>query len=293
MDFLANTQSQQRERLAFIEWRLLFFGEVKRQDLVDRFQVHGTAPTRDFKLYGQIAPENLRYDWKAKRYLPNFPFQPVFQVHPQDVLSSLAQISETPGADRSLGFPVDLPATLGQPDLIVLSALTRAIFRKQAVTIQYHSVSSGQTTREICPFALVDNGLRWHVRAFDRRTQAFRDFVVNRVTSVDLAESMPSPTEQADRDIQWQRIVELELVPHPNRPNPKATLLDYGISAPPLELKLRAATVGYTLRKWNVDCSENHSLKGDEVRLWLRNSRCLFGVETAVLAPGYSDGIAV
>jgi hypothetical protein len=42
------------------------------------------------------------------------------------------------------------------------------------------------------------------------------------------------------------------------------------------------------LRKWSVDCSADHSLKGKEFRLWLKDYLTLYGVETAVLAPGYS-----
>ncbi|PZP57297.1 MAG: WYL domain-containing protein, partial [Azospira oryzae] len=44
---------------------------------------------------------------------------------------------------------------------------------------------------------------------------------------------------------------------------------------------------GYFLRKWNVDCSPDHRLRGPEYRLWLKDPMVLYGVENAVLAPGY------
>jgi predicted DNA-binding transcriptional regulator YafY len=50
------------------------------------------------------------------------------------------------------------------------------------LAIEYHSVSSGRTVREIVPFAPIDNGQRWHVRAFDRKTQEFLNFVINRIS---------------------------------------------------------------------------------------------------------------
>ncbi len=56
-----------------------------------------------------------------------------------------------------------------------------------------------------------------------------------------------------------------------------------------LHLKVRAATVGYVLRQWIVDCSPKHSLIGKEYRLWLKNYLALYGVSNAVLAPGYKD----
>jgi hypothetical protein len=46
---------------------------------------------------------------------------------------------------------------------------------------------------------------------------------------------------------------------------------------------------GYLLRRWNVDCTEDHSLKGGEFHLWLRNRQALYGVTNLILAPGY-DG---
>jgi len=54
-----------------------------------------------------------------------------------------------------------------------------------------------------------------------------------------------------------------------------------------LRMKLRAATAGYILRQWSVDCSSDHRLRGPEYRLWLKDSLALYGAKNAVLAPGY------
>lgn len=54
-----------------------------------------------------------------------------------------------------------------------------------------------------------------------------------------------------------------------------------------LKIRARAAMAGYLLRRWNVDCTEDHSLKGGEYHLWLRNRQALYGVTNLVLAPGY------
>jgi predicted DNA-binding transcriptional regulator YafY len=73
------------------------------------------------------------------------------------------------------------PSRLTHPHLDVLASVTRAIHQECPLGIEYHSISSGQSEREIVPFALIDNGLRWHVRAFDRKSQEFRDFVITRI----------------------------------------------------------------------------------------------------------------
>lgn len=56
-EFAELTQPQ-RDRLAFIELRLRFIGEVRRQDLVTRFGIQVAAATRDIALYKEVAPRN-------------------------------------------------------------------------------------------------------------------------------------------------------------------------------------------------------------------------------------------
>ncbi|MBO6085199.1 MAG: WYL domain-containing protein, partial [Acetobacter sp.] len=63
--------------------------------------------------------------------------------------------------------------------------------------------------------------------------------------------------------------------------------MDYNMRNGSLHLKVRAAVVGYVLRKWHVDSSPDHSLRGHEYRLWLKDPLSIYGVHNAVLAPGY------
>lgn len=180
------------------------------------------------------------------------------------------------------------PSRLAHPDQNVLASVTRAIHQVCPLGIEYYSVSSGRTERQIVPFALIDNGLRWHVRAFDRQSQEFRDFVITRIKNPVVLKGLPvARHEMSDQDIQWTRIVELELVPHPDQPRPEITEMDYNMQGGVLQMKLRAATAGYTLRTWGVDCSPDHSLRGHEYRLWLKDHLAIYGVRNAVLAPGY------
>jgi predicted DNA-binding transcriptional regulator YafY len=169
----------------------------------------------------------------------------------------------------------------------VLAPICRAIHAKCSVAIHYHSVSSGESDRVILPFALVDSGLRWHVRAFDRKTAEFRDFVITRIEAPQMLDESPKVGERPGDDTQWTRIVEVELVPHPDQPRPEITVRDYDLTDGALMLKLRAATAGYMLRRWSVDCSPDHRLRGPEYRLWLKDHLALYGVKNAVLAPGY------
>lgn len=153
--------------------------------------------------------------------------------------------------------------------------------------IQYRSLSSGLSERDIVPFALVDNGLRWHVRGFDRVRNRFADFVVNRIEAPQLIDEVIPEEQTKAADNQWNRIVELHIAPHPRLKHPQIIEAEYAMDNGCLNLSIRAALAGYVLRKWNVDCSKEHKLKGPELHLWLQNTPTLFGVDNLNLAPGY------
>lgn len=148
-------------------------------------------------------------------------------------------------------------------------------------------MSSGESERVIVPFALVDTGLRWHVRAFDRKSGEFRDFVITRIEVPVLLDEEPKTNERSDNDIQWTRIVELEFVPHPRLSRPEIIRMDYAMKDGSIRMRVRAAVAGYMLLRWSVDCSPNHSLQEEQYRLWLSDPLALYGVENAKLAPGY------
>jgi len=286
---LAELAQPQRDRLAFLELRVRFLGEIRRQDLVARFGIQSAAATRDLALYRELAPGNIDYDAKGKAYVLGEEFRPLFVYPAERVMSWLTQGFGDGEPQRLKPWVAsEIPSRLTHPDLDILSNVTRAIHLECALSIEYHSISSGKSERQIVPFALIDNGLRWHVRAFDRKSQQFRDFVITRIKDPRLLrEDKPEPHELSDQDIQWTRIVELELVPHPDQPHPEITEMDYGMTDGVLRMKLRAATAGYILRKWSVDCSPDHSLRGPEYRLWLKDHLAIYGVKNAVLAPGY------
>lgn len=279
----------QRDRLAFVELRVRFIGDIRRQDLVSRFGIQSAAATRDLAIYKELAPGNIDYDTKAKCYVLGEDFKSLFDFPPERVLSWLTRgFGDGEPSQLKAWVASEIPSRLTHPDLDVLACVTRAIHQECPIRVEYHSISSGQTERQIVPFALIDNGLRWHVRAFDRKSQEFRDFVITRIKGpVLLRDEEVQAHERGDQDIQWTRIVELELIPHPDQPRPEVTEMDYGMRDGLLRIKLRAATAGYILRKWSVDSSPDHSLRGPEYRLWLKNPLALYGVRNAVLAPGY------
>jgi hypothetical protein len=47
-----------------------------------------------------------------------------------------------------------------------------------------------------------------------------------------------------------------------NVQHPDTIEAEYGMEDGVLKVRVRAALAGYLLRRWNVDCTEDHSLKG-------------------------------
>ena len=289
MHFSEISQAQ-KERLSHIDFRTYFLGQVGRSDLVSRFGIGEAAATRDLTLYKELTPTNLDYDTKLKSYVKSEAFKPLFEYSPPQVLAALSQgFGEDFIGSHKPMVRCETPAELNRPHLPVLAALTRAIYHKKVVSIQYRSIQSGLSTREIVPFVLVDNGLRWHVRAYDRNRETFIDFVVTRIENSVIINSAPKEHESGGVDIQWNRIVEMILVAHPKLLHPETIEMDYAMLDGVLKVNVRAAVAGYVLRRWNVDCTEDHSLEGAEYHLWLKNWQALYGVENLIIAPGYKQ----
>lgn len=282
----------QQVRLSHIDFRVNFLGSIGRNDIINRFGIKEAAATRDLAEYKKLAPNNIIYDGLSKIYKRLDSFSPLFNFSSNQVLTALSQGL---GADlvgqHKPYISCEIPVQLNKPSLEILSVLSRAIYQKKVVKIYYRSVASGTSSREIIPFALADNGLRWHVRAFDRKRSIFSDFVLTRISEPKIIDSKIEEQETRDFDIQWNRIVELEIIAHPRLTHAETIEFDYGMKNGLLKLNVRAAVAGYVLRRWNVDCSKNHSLEGDETHLWLRNSAALYGVQNLILAPGYESEV--
>lgn len=279
----------QKQRLAYIDFMLMFTGMVTRNAIINRFELGTAAASRDLALYKEYVPQNLVYNTSDKHYVITSAFTPLFKHDSRKTLIKLAnQISDGFDAIDDVRFPVEAPCALNVPDISIVAKLSQAIFQNKPVSIIYTSLSSGSAARIIVPHSIVDNGLRWHVRAFDRKSQEFRDFVLTRVTKASVKDTETDDFELKQQDHQWIRIMPLHIVPHPNNvKHPIAIELDFNMLGGALQIDVRAAMAGYLLRRWNVDCSENGSLAGPEYQLFLQNTHTLYGAQNLAIAPGY------
>ncbi len=284
----------QLERLSFIDFRLYFTGQIGRNDLMVRFGIGEAAATRDLTFYRETVPQNIIYDTTSKVYRISDKYKRHFikEIPAKDLVRALVHgigddlFSSPPESV----VPCELPSRLHPPHVDTFAKISRAIYNKNPVEITYLSKSSGENKRVIAPFAFAGNGLRWHVRAYDRKREQFCDFVVNRITQakIILNEAVEAH-EQQNHDEQWNLYVELELVAHPTLEHKEFVEAEHSIKNGVLKYRVRAAMAGYILRLWNIDCSKNMPQENsNEFQLWLRNAESVSKVADIGIAPNFA-----
>ena len=281
----------QRERLNYLEFRLFFTGQVSRMDLTKRFGISEAAATRDLSIYRDEAPENLEFDSSLKLYRIRKGFRRHYlkEHEPRHLLRALVHgVGNDFGTVPESLIPCELPAQMHVPSAEILAAVSRAIFQQKALQMEYFSETGNHGLREIVPFNLASTGLQWMVRGFCRRKGIFCHFILNRIKSAEvLCDSEPKQSETKECDDEWNRILKLQLIPHPSAtPENKAkTEQEFQMNEGVYVLRVRAALAGFVLRLWSVDCSEKQKL--NRLPLSLLNRIALHDVDSAKLAPGY------
>lgn len=289
---IGDIQYAQRERLAFIDYCLEYTGKVSRTTLVAHFDVGVASCSRDLKLYSSLAPGNVTFTHRDKFYYRTESFVPLFKHEPSVVLKSLSEGFGDGFANPKvqINWIFDAPK-LVLPKSELIGQITRAIAAERAIEIRYHSLSSGLSNRIIIPHIVVNNGQRWHVRAFDRQSNSFRDFVCTRIESAVPIDDAVAETEKVDVDEQWQKHIQLELIAHPKLIHKKSIEMDFAMESGKRVIETRAALAGYLLRYWNVDCSDEAYLSAEQNQLWLKNTQIKSEIENISLAPGVAGSM--
>lgn len=264
------------QRLAFIDERLFWLGEINRTDLVRRFGVSMSQASADIARYLAHDPPGVSYDKSAKRYVAGRGFRPA--LGPPDARRFLGELRLVdlgilPAEETMLGaVPPFAAAPLPERavDPALLRALLGAIRERRALAADYQSMSRPAPARRVIePHALAYDGFRWHARAFDRETGAFRDFVLGRLTK---ARDGGPAQARAEDDADWHGFVTLSIAPHPGLTpaQARAIAIDYGISGGSASLRVRRALLFYALRRLGLDVAPG-SRPPAEQHIVLRN----------------------
>jgi WYL domain len=246
-------------RLAFIEERLFWLGEVNRTDLVRRFGVSMSQASADIARYLAHNPPGVIYDKSAKRYAAQAEFRP--QLAKPDATRflgelRLVEVGLLSVEDTMLGVvpPFDAtPVPERRIDPFVLRAVVFAMRAHESLDVVYQSMSRPEAARRVIePHALAYDGFRWHTRAFDRESGEFRDFVLGRLSK---PKARAKANSRPEDDIEWQTFVDLVIAPHPGLTpaQSKAIAIDYGIHGSSTSIRVRRALLFYALKRLGLD----------------------------------------
>lgn len=252
---MVKQRDTQKERLYFLEFLAFFTGQVSRKDLTSRFGISDAAATKDLSEYARLAPDRIEYDLRKKHYRYSSG-SPCFSHNVEQALYALS-------GERAIaidhGHAERIPSWVHSDikrslSFDKVSKITRGIYQKQEIEAAYFSLSTGQAKRRLSPLALINDGLRWHVRCFDHIKESYRDFNLSRFLSV---EDGAASSAQIDADEGWNRNVTLKLRPHPKAEHPETIRFDYDISGEFKAIEIKLCLVGYFLRHWNIDYSDD------------------------------------
>jgi predicted DNA-binding transcriptional regulator YafY len=241
-------------RFRLIETIAMWEGCVNSSHLRQYFGIGRQQASKEIKAYLQSAPENLEYNASIKGYSPCIGFAPKFTQGRLDEYQYLVgQGLETNLSEIATGFDaLQLPIRNLSPQLV--QPILKACREHLRLDIGYLSLSSPDyQDRIISPHTLVYDGLRWHVRAWCEKNQAYRDFVLSRFRGDYAFEGNAEYT--ADQDELWQARVDVIIQPDPRLSEAQKRIieLDYAMENGQRCLSTRAALVTYLLQRLRID----------------------------------------
>ncbi|MCW8983098.1 MAG: WYL domain-containing protein [Gammaproteobacteria bacterium] len=257
-----------------------YTGVVSRSNVAKTFGISDAAATKDLKLYGDVAPDNLVYRQAVFGFVPTPSFKAMFgDLAPEKVLPLIAAnlpISEGAFTEEPVyGVAVEgLPLPSRLPSQEIVAQVIRAAHNHRKLNVHYNSLSDRNGSDEmriIEPHSLINTGLRWHIRAYCEESFDFRDFVLSRISEAEMLEEPAESSAEFDDD--WIEQIDVKLMPHPGLIPRKQQnlLLDYGAKDGVIELSVRRALLGYLLHRLSVDTSVDHSLNPNAYQLVVAN----------------------
>ncbi len=247
-------------RYRFIETLVLWEGRLTTRHLCDTFGIGRQQASKDINTYiREVGPGNLEYDKSLKGYKPSATFEPrVTQGQADEYLHLMARNNALMNVFESLSLAVANVEVLNVPVRDVKPSVLRPIMQaaRQQKRLEVDYVSINNPDREgriIVPHTLVYTGLRWHVRAWCEKNQAYRDFVLSRFRGE--PEILDDSPHGVDGDDDWHRKVTVRLIPDPrlSAAQQEVVEVDYGMHDGQLAVTTRARLVPYILKLLQID----------------------------------------
>lgn len=215
----ANYSLTQAERLAFIDIRLSYLGEISRSDIMSEFRIAQAAASKDLSEYRAIQKDKVDIDPQSKKTIIKMEkFQPLFDISGQNALSILVNgFNRNYLVKASPLVPVEyIETSIEELDSHKIMAITRAIHKNKGIRCQYGSShSSNHNMRILVPRTLFINKNEWYFRAFEynenSNTSKFKNFKLSRVEKSELFDLGNNIKDKIPTDIDWNTIIPIQI----------------------------------------------------------------------------------
>jgi hypothetical protein len=195
-----------RRRLGWLEACCRYMKILPKKGLRDYFEISEAQMSSDLHHLAHVMRKHGSDARVSKGKIEGqLPDRHVFDT------PSLAEIVRSGAFGKFLSLDAQLRVETS--DEILGNVLT-AVLNKKVIRIDYVSMTSGPTTRIISPHRLVEVAGRMHTRAYDHDKNAYRDFVLNRVSRIYL-EDLDISYVDASRDVEFNTVVRLRLMVNP------------------------------------------------------------------------------
>jgi len=244
------------ERLRFIDTHLFWHGRINRADVIGSFGVSPAQAAADLKEYLAQSGRGVQYDTRAKAYIANGGFRPVFGL--PNAVKGLEELGTSGDPLIEKLLPLERPV-----DPALAARLRRAARDGEKVRIHYQSFTKPQPSwRWVAPSRLVSDGQRWHMRAWCFRESSWKDFVLARV--IELGEA--ADAGELPEDSEWIERVELVLAPSDqlSKGQRASVVREFGMQGGALRVTLPRAMRLYALRRWGLDRPDSRLVVAEE-----------------------------
>ncbi|MHC5226354.1 WYL domain-containing protein [Ignatzschineria sp. LJL83] len=282
-----------REKYRFIEFLLLFKGQLTRSELVTRFSIGEATASRIIAGYLEEYPNQMVFLGSRVGYIISDEFQH-FYTH--SVEKGLLYVAygvichhydiATYGAEQWSKNPL--------LEISDASEITRSIINRKMIEIKYVSTSSGESIKKLIPHSIFKVAGCWYFRAFEvdkdseKWSGVYKTFKFTRVLSVISSVTAVGIDQGISHDDEWNSYRRIQIIPHPKALHPESYMLDLGMkNGEAKEILISEVLLGFWLIDLKVDCSPLAQLNPSQYPLYLKNRDELLNVSSMRVAPGF------
>lgn len=229
---------------------LLWEGRVSRGRLISEYGLSAIRASEWLRDFRESFPDWVIWDSKLKASLATaraYADAERASKAPRPSIISAMLVPHTPDAP---GKPLSISWDFVHTSPRTFSRLNLAIADRQRVKFLYCSMNNPELHERIIePHSLLRAGRRWHVRGYCLQRQSFRDFVLGRMSKVQLLPE--SSLADIATDDAWSRVLQVRLIAHPRLSNAQQLVIrnEYFDGATARVESCRAALLNYMVQE--------------------------------------------